>query len=197
MTKRMTTEEKLSRAESRKQARKEEKERLLYESEVNQLKVDSIIISIEWKRSRTWGSNPHAVADVRFKDGQAQMYVRVEGFTCSGCGYDKESTVIAGVFNAFLKYKLHEKGDLTGHPYGIGNYHNENRKYKHVYYEGGVGTSCYPRIAEYIGGKFEKVASGNSFDVWKYTDLSEQKEETAGQDRENYTDDQDRKSYMG
>ena len=166
----LTAEEKQSRALERKQAKEEEKDRLKYEAEINQTKVESVTISIEWRKSRTWGSNPHAIAEIRFKDGQARTFTREAGFSCSGCGYDKESEVISQVFNAFLKYKLHEKEDLTGHPYGIGNYRNEERKYKHVYYEGGVGTSCYYDISEYIGGKFEHIASGKTFDVYEYTE---------------------------
>lgn len=37
-------------------------------------------------------------------------------------------------------------------------------------YNGGVGTSCYYKIAEFIGGKFENIANGKTFGVFKYTD---------------------------
>lgn len=37
---------------------------------------------------------------------------------------------------------------------------------------GGVGTSCYYDIAEFIGGKFEKISSGKTFDVFQYTNKS-------------------------
>ena len=39
-------------------------------------------------------------------------------------------------------------------------------------YNGGVGTSCYYDIARFIGGRFEHVAGGKTFDVFKYTDES-------------------------
>lgn len=38
------------------------------------------------------------------------------------------------------------------------------------YFEGGVGTSCYYSIAEFIGGKFENISSGKTFDVYQYTE---------------------------
>lgn len=37
---------------------------------------------------------------------------------------------------------------------------------------GGIGASCYDKISEYIGGTWEHVASGKSFDCYKYTDLN-------------------------
>ena len=63
-------------------------------------------ISVEWKKSRTWGANPSVV--VRTSDG-------VYYGAASGCGYDKESAAIAEALNqspAVLKvlYTLKEKG---------------------------------------------------------------------------------------
>lgn len=43
-----------------------------------------IEIVVDWVKSRTWGSNPHATM---WTDNGA----RVEGETASGCGYDKRS----------------------------------------------------------------------------------------------------------
>ena len=110
-----------------------------------------------------------------------------DGYTCSGCGYDKESTVIAQIFNEFLKYKLYDETlrskwmaknnfykDEDSKPYGVhlpGEYT--------PYYDGGIGTNCYYRIAEYIGGVFEHVASGKMFDVYRYTD--NESEESSGE----------------
>jgi hypothetical protein len=144
------------------------------ETEKNQKPVKEMLLTIEWVKSRTWGNNPRLEAGVSFKDG---TFERSETFTCSGCGYDKESTVIAQAFNKYLKYKLWAlteeqiKGGNTipspegKAPYGIANYSPEYRDYS-----GGIGTSCYYKIAEYIGGKFEHIASGKTFDVYKYTE---------------------------
>lgn len=175
----LTQEEKDARREARKEARKAKKEAARIEAERNQKPVESITISIEWKKSRTWGSNPHAEAAVRFQDG---TFERRNGYTASGCGYDKESTVIADIFNDFLKYKLWNIEKLIENkrrmynlpvelntddkviPYGI----YSGPQYRS--FSGGIGTNCYYAIAEFIGGKFETVASGKTFDVFKYTD---------------------------
>ena len=61
--------------------------------------VKEILISIEWKKSRMWGMNPHLTAWVRFEDETNTKFC----CTASGCGYDKESQVISDVFNEFLK----------------------------------------------------------------------------------------------
>jgi hypothetical protein len=169
----MTIEEKKERLELRRAARKALKDQARIDAEKAQKPVDSITINIEWKHSRTWGNNPHTSGLVRFKDGTCYD---VPNFTASGCGYDKESTVIADVFNAFLKYKLwnlttetvkggHGTGDSGPAPYGINRYNNESRSYG-----AGIGTNCYYKIAEYIGGTFRNLSSGKSFDVFEYKD---------------------------
>lgn len=72
----------------------------------------------------------------------------------------------AEVFNNYLKYKLHQLNrNGLDVPYGInlGDY---------VYFSGAIGTNCYYKIADFIGGKFERIASGKSFDCYKYTELN-------------------------
>ena len=181
----MTEKEKLARREARKAARKEANQQAQIEAEKAQKPVKAMTITIEWKKSRTWGHNPNASVKVQYHDG---TWGRFDGFKCSGCGYCKESTVIAQIFNHVLKYKLYQKhawGDdrTTGdykanHPYGVYYYGGgAGEKHEGGYiskptYNGGVGTSCYRNIAEFIGGKFESVASGKSFDVFTYTDLN-------------------------
>ncbi len=166
-SKKLTPDQKNANKLARQQARKDAKEAARIECEKNQKKVASMVISIEWKKSRMWGSNPTAEAKVIHKDGS----ISYESATCSGCGYDKESTVIATLFNSFLKYKLYGELKPTGRerdnglPYGI--YLNQ---YRH--YSGGIGTDCYYSISEAIGGKFERTASGKTFDVYTYTDLA-------------------------
>ena len=193
MTKKLTEEQKAERAAQRKinierqkneQAANKVREKI--HAEMNQRRVQSITISIEWKKSRTYGYNPHATAEVRYKDdGQPHTFERREGFTCSGCGYDKESTVIAQIFNTFMKYKLYEKYDparpVDEKPYGINYWKSEEKNgltFIRAYYGDGIGTSCYTNgIAKFIDGTFVHIASGKSFDVYQYTDEPEKKEE--------------------
>lgn len=132
------------------------------DEEKNQKQVKQIDINIEWKKSRTWGNCPKATAEVFFTDGTHDRFIA----TASGCGYDKESTVIADVFNEYLKYTLwaKEEQDNKDKPYGVCLSYDYS-----PYFQGGVGTDCYYAIAEFIGGKFERVASGLTFDVYRLT----------------------------
>lgn len=51
--------------------------------------TDGFTVVVEWKRNKTWGSNPR----VTLKDG-----TEYSGYA-SGCGYDKESTAVAEALN--------------------------------------------------------------------------------------------------
>jgi hypothetical protein len=156
----LSTEEKTARKEARKESRKQAKKIAIIEAEKSQKPVKSFTITIEWKQSRTWGANPHASAQVIYQDGTCG---HTDDFSCSGCGYDKESTVIADIFNSLMKYRLHEIGATKEHPYGV--YLRDD----YMSFNGGVGTSCYYAIAEFIGGTFKNMASGKTFDVFEYT----------------------------
>ena len=165
----LTEEYKAKRALDKKIAKEEA--RVLAEKTANPVK--RMDIEIEWKSSRTWGANPHLEAFVVFKDG---TYTRFHA-TCSGCGYDKTSTVVAELFNAFLKYKLWArqiKGN-PGLPYGMSEYEGSPKEgYGPTrYYCGGIGVNCYPNIAEFIGGEFVRTANGKMYDAFTYTDNEE------------------------
>lgn len=157
----LTIEQKEANKLARKQASAEAKIQRRILAEKNQNPVKKITLSIEWAKSSMWGSNPKLEAKVWFKDG---TFEHSQTFTCSGCGYDKESTVIADVFNAYLKYKLYNElpNEL---PYGI---YAKDEKYKR--FDGGIGTSCYYGISKAIGGEFTNVANGKAFGVFEYVD---------------------------
>jgi hypothetical protein len=158
----LTNEQKEANKLARQEARKIAKQLAKIEAEKNQNPIKEIKFSIEWKKSRTWGYNPHLEAQAIHKDGAVSYF----NCTASGCGYDKESTVIADAFNELLKYKLYNIENTENKPYGI--YLDNDYKA----FSGGIGTDCYYKISEHIGGKFEKVASGKTFDAYKYTDLN-------------------------
>jgi len=160
MNTKLTLEQKQANKLIRAEARKESKRIAKIEAEKNQLQVKQIEFSIEWKKSRTWGNNPHLEAWISFVDGTSEKY----NCTASGCGYCKESTVIAEVFNAFLKYKLYQipenKAEALAYGIRIGEYKG---------YSGGIGVESYYRIAENINGEFKKLASGKTYDAYKLT----------------------------
>lgn len=127
--------------------------------------IEKIVVSVEWKKSNVWGSNPSASAKVYYNDGSANIY---ESGSVGGCGYDKESTAIAKALNqsnALIKLLCivkEEAADKKNHEvfgYGSG--------YRMIpQFEGGVGVSCYYSIFEKIGFKMNKTAAGKTFDVW-------------------------------
>ena len=134
-------------------------------------------ISVEWKKSRMWGYNPHATIDACTVDADGVTECTTTTGRASGCGYDKQSAAIAEAFNAspaILKalYNAEEKRlkgresrkqsrrDFIG--YGSGSS-------ARPYFESGCGVSVFYKIFESCGYTFEQVASGKTFDAYKIT----------------------------
>ncbi len=129
----------------------------------------SVKISVEWKRSAMWGSNPKAECWAQFKDANGNFdscYV-VSG-SIGGCGYDKLSTAVADVLNqvnavlrpfylAKNEAPTKKNHEFLGYGSGYGILPS---------FEGGVGISCYPRIFDSVGYDFKTVASGKTYDVF-------------------------------
>jgi len=130
--------------------------------------INELTVTVEWKKSNMWGMNP-----------TAESYVNGIGFVSSGsiggCGYDKGCTAVANILNQVpqfmqLMYNLKDKSknvnlknhDIFGYGSGYGVLPS---------FEGGVGVSCYDRIFNKIGYKFETLSSGKTFDVYKITKI--------------------------
>jgi len=160
-------------------ARKEKKAYKQIEREVEQInaisaagKLISAKISVEWKRSATWGANPTAEAWIRFinKDGQTDS-IYLKSSSIGGCGYDKLSTAIAEALN--------QSNEVLKPLYLLKNKNIEAKNHELIGYgsgygikpklEGGVGVSCYPAIFNKIGFDFKTVASGKTYDVYEIT----------------------------
>ena len=170
------------------------KERKEYEdkqaAEKAQKPVYYIEIDIEWRDSRTWGSIPTAYARVQYSDGS---WERLESNPASGCGYDKHSTVVAGILNQCLKgmlWKLtpatirrnndrmdkrnkyfcthHGQSGETRYPYAFAlRKYNDGTEYRS--WSGGVGMSVYPDAIEWLGGKMVHTHDGKRSDGWSIT----------------------------
>lgn len=136
-------------------------------------------ITMEWNRSRTWGSNPTAECWYSYKDKDGQTHHNyVKSDSISGCGYDKGSTAVAECLNQIneILQPLYNKKNYAIEP-TTKNQSELNRAifgYGSGYgilpsIEGGVGVSCYPRIFEAIGYEFKTQASGKTFDVYTIT----------------------------
>lgn len=115
---------------------------------------DGVSISVEWKKSRTWGANPHATVYAAF--------TVTEG-SASGCGYDKESVAIASAFNENPKvmaiiYTAVEAGvkpgdsvlDSVGLPF----------------FDGGCGVECFYKVFANCGYQFKRIPGGRTFDCY-------------------------------
>jgi hypothetical protein len=160
---------------------KKQQEKRTAESEKKLLKLsdapelEEITISVEWKNNRTWGANPTAEARVKTvnpDESGSRWHVYASG-SIGGCGYDKKSTAVAKAVNqspAFIaalcaiKEQSPEGSNRDVFSYGAG--------YGIIpQLEGGVGVSCYPDIFCKIGYKFEEIASGKNFDVFKVSKI--------------------------
>lgn len=123
--------------------------------------VKGIAIHVEWKRSATWGYNPHAAVIVN----QANRYTG----SASGCGYDKRTAAIAEAANksAVLQrmlYTLKEKALESGEkmPYGAGSG-------VIPYFEGGVGMSSYRELFRRCGLRITiDYESGKHYDSYYF-----------------------------
>jgi hypothetical protein len=140
-----------------------------------------LIITVEWKDSRMWRSNPKAYTNHGF-----------EGSSIGGCGYDKLSTATAQALNSdkrILKLLYQKKEDIlksgkwkktirdtswSNQPIRLDNANGINRHflgYGSGYnilpsFEGGVGVDCHRQIIEGLGLVWQNITSTNSTDVY-------------------------------
>jgi hypothetical protein len=129
-------------------------------------------ISIEWKKSKMWGSNPSAECVYSYRDADGNLRSnRVLSGSIGGCGYDKESTAVAkclNQINEILKLLYTIKNESTNESnhnlLGYGSGYGITPSI-----EGGVGVSCYPSIFSKLGYEFKTIASGKTFDVYTIT----------------------------
>lgn len=127
---------------------------------------EPVEIVVEWKKNRTWGSNPRATA---FVPGVGY----IDSGSIGGCGYDKQSTAVAEILNQIpaVMYRLykeknrHKNINKTNHEiFGYGSGYGILPAF-----EGGVGVNCYPAIFDKIVLKFETVHSSKNTDIFRIT----------------------------
>lgn len=144
--------------------------------------VQRIAIHVEWKKSRTWGYNPHASVIVN----QANRY---EG-SASGCGYDKRTAAIAEALNQNasvrrMLYTAKEKALQAGYdPESAKTHGPESNRYCIAYgagygvlpyFEGGVGMESFVSVFEACGLKVtERNETGKYYDFY-YIEKGEKK----------------------
>lgn len=120
-----------------------------------------LIVSIQWLKNSTWGSNPRASNNKGF-----------EGRGISGCGYCKRSTALAEGLNSDLsliqELVIKEEARLNQHPtpsrrdfigYGAGSQPIPQ-------FEGGVGVTSLQGIIEGLGLTFETSIYTEKLEVY-------------------------------
>lgn len=126
------------------------------------------VVSVEWKRSATWGKNPTATAKIKTKNGTTIL----NGSTVTGCGFDELSEAVARALNASnalekVLYKKFEEAlqkDPAASIYSVLGY---GSGYELPSLKGGCGVSTFREIFKNCGFVFEEVASGSNFNVFE------------------------------
>lgn len=143
--------------------------------------VKSVVVEVEWKRSRTWGYNPHASVVINKQN-------RYFG-SASGCGYDKRTAAVASALNqsaviARMLYQAKEKALADGYdPEKWKNHGPEtNSGCIHYgagygtlpYFEGGVGMSSFEGVFNACGLKLTHCnTSGKYYDYYYFERVGE------------------------
>lgn len=118
----------------------------------------TIAITVEWRKSATWGYNPTATATINGKS-----YLSCTG-TASGCGYDKLTAAVANALNQLVSirkmlYTAKEKALCENYPpleqlERNGIFINYGAGYGVLpYFEGGVGMASFYGVFEKCGYK--------------------------------------------
>lgn len=110
-------------------------------------------IDIIWKKNPTCGSNPHA---------ELMMFGKSYKARCSGCGYDKTSTVLAEVINKMLEdngllrdiKKVRAAYDKKQFMFGF-PFYDKNGK---AYMDGGYGENATKEAAKLVGVTLKRIS---------------------------------------
>lgn len=132
-------------------------DRLLKAQEAEE--IETVSVSVEWKRSSCWGWNPTATATITTAHKREQYTA-----SASGCGYDKLTAAIGSALNqsASIKkmlYTAKEKTLLENYPAfteceSNRNFINYGAGYGVLpYFEGGVGMASFYGVFEKCGYK--------------------------------------------
>lgn len=123
--------------------------------------IKCLEVRMVYRKSRTWGYVPTAYYTVVFDDNTSSDG---ESSSQTGCGYEKTSCALAEVFNDVARGMAYRKRKKKEKPYGIGKDLNDL-----PYFEGGVGESCYVKIAKFLGLKKIVVHRGNAEDFYTFS----------------------------
>ena len=128
---------------------------------------DTIKISVDWKKSVTWGMNPTAEIRLYLNNYDTRVETYAKG-TVSGCGYDKESASVANALNELLPMKkilmdnwVNGQQECLG--YGISQWSQNTMPL----FDGGVGMDCFVDAINKIGYECTEMHS-KTFDGYEF-----------------------------
>lgn len=171
----------LTAARMEKQKDKKTAQRLeKLERVANAANLESVSISVEWRRSTVWGYNPTATVTI-YAGGKWERYTG----TASGCGYDKRTAAIGDALNqsySVLKmlYAKKEKAltEFTAEQIAQTRKHGteSNANFIHYgagygvlpYFEGGVGINSFRGVFEACGFKCTADTSTKTSDFYHF-----------------------------
>ena len=145
--------------------------------------VQTVTIHVQWKRSATWGYNPHASVIINGVN-------RYEG-RASGCGYDKRTAAIGDALNQSavirkMLYQAKERALQAGYDPESGKrgYICESNReciaygagYGTLpYFEGGVGMSSFESVFNACGLKLTHFDCSGKHNDYYYFERGENK----------------------
>lgn len=121
--------------------------------------VESVSISVTWKKNSVWGYNPTAEVTVNTIEG---FYYIASGHA-SGCGYDKETAAVGEALNqieSIIKLLADKKeAAINSGIVASGEANESNKKFIAYgagygaipYFEGGVGMSSFENVFNACG----------------------------------------------
>ena len=143
--------------------------------------IESVTVTIVWKKSATWGNNPRATVRAKLRTAEGYLqYETYESSSVGGCGYDKGSTAVAEGLNqctALLRLLYSAESLRLAHNSSRNAVERSRRDYLGYgsgygplpAFEGGVGVSSLANILENLGFHYEHVSWGKAFDVYQFT----------------------------
>jgi hypothetical protein len=141
------------------------------------------IITLEWNKSKMWGSNPRAFTNYGFN-----------GSSIGGCGYDKTSTATAQALNDYLPilkllFAKEEERLNTENKTQLSQEDKERYLIRRAFigygsgygslphFEGGVGVSCHLDILKRLGLYAREITSTNNTNVYLIRKFTQEEQE--------------------
>lgn len=131
-------------------------------------KLNSITIETSWKKSNTWGYNPHTEVTVNYETKLSFNDIEYTTGKASGCGYDKHGASVAQALNnnTVLLYVLARKIKLDEEVQNL--YGVSTRLIVPCFAGGGVGMNSLVSVIERLGLRLVTTTHNETFDYYYF-----------------------------